>query len=179
MTAKSREAGWQLQKSGVLFGFGCKLELLSALCFGLAADYFKGNWLKWWHGAAFPGWFTSCVTKNHVVIPSFDNLDLIHFPRHRGTPALPWGGEPFLAKTNRITCSHISMPLSLPWILLCPAGMQPESVTPVWLCPFSSHFTLLTTLPSMSIPRALVLLRVGVCFLGHTVPLQLQLWGNI
>lgn len=35
MTAKSREAGWWLQKSRVLFGFGYKTKLLSALCFQL------------------------------------------------------------------------------------------------------------------------------------------------
>lgn len=44
MTAKSREAGWQLQKSGVLFGFGCKLGAALSLRFSadLAAKYFKG-----------------------------------------------------------------------------------------------------------------------------------------
>lgn len=35
MTAESWEAGWQLQKSGVFFGFGCKTELLWALHFQL------------------------------------------------------------------------------------------------------------------------------------------------
>lgn len=70
-TAKSMEAGQQLQKLGEFFGSGCKPGPISALTFSadLAAKYFKGILLKQNCGAASLGCCTVCVTQSRAVIP--------------------------------------------------------------------------------------------------------------
>lgn len=169
MTVESREAGWQLQRSGVLFSFGCKLELLSALRFQLA-------WLQSMSrisdssgdvGLCLPRLFCWLCDQAPCCHPITWQSGLNSPPKtqRHTNPGMGRRGEPFWTKTNHITCSHISMPLSLLWIASCPSGMKTGSVTPVWLHPSSSYFTPLTTLPSTSVSRAVVVLGFRVIFL--------------